>query len=103
LNDQVLKETICECAMTAGANEAPEQIIFLNQQQMGRTGPSRTVRKWYHAGEILPGHDQQVLLKCDDGYHVAVYNELKKGFLLRGGAFLTQENCEMHWMPIVFP
>jgi hypothetical protein len=70
---------------------------------MKKTGQSSTARKWYRAVETFPEHDQQVLIKCGNGYHVAICDAFKEGFLLRGGAFLTQENCDIYWMPIVFP
>ena len=59
--------------------------------------------KWQPADKAVPADGQEVLLKCDDGFHVAVYKKERKGFLLKGNAVLTTENCDLHWTPIVFP
>jgi hypothetical protein len=59
--------------------------------------------KWYNIDETAPHNEQEVLIKCDDGYYVAKYDSGKKGFMLRGNALLTEQHCTIHWMPIVFP
>jgi hypothetical protein len=59
--------------------------------------------KWQAADKALPADGQEVLIKCDDGFHVAVYKKDRQGFVLKGNAVLTRESCDLHWIPIVFP
>ena len=59
--------------------------------------------KWVSTQTNNPAHDQLVLLNCDDGYHIATYNSVKNGFLLKGGAFLTNSDCDLHWVAITPP
>ena len=59
--------------------------------------------KWFSIKESTPKNNQEVLIKCDDGFHVAIYDEDKSAFRLRGNALLSEQECELHWMPIIFP
>jgi hypothetical protein len=59
--------------------------------------------KWISSTTAMPSHDQLVLLKCDDGYHVATFNCHEEGFKLGGGAFLTSKDCNIHWVAITPP
>jgi len=63
---------------------------------------SKTCR-WFSIEEATPDNGQEVLIKCDEGFHVAKYDKERPGFLLRGNAMLTEQECMLHWMEIVFP
>ena len=62
-----------------------------------------TKLKWTSTSTALPLHMQEVFIKCNDGYHVAMYDADKAGFKLKGGAFLTDNDCEIHWIAITPP
>jgi len=60
--------------------------------------------KWHSTSARLPENEMLVLMKCDDGYHVARYDKANGEFKLRGGALLKPADCEkIYWIAITPP
>lgn len=58
---------------------------------------------WYDPTNKEPSHEEQVLICCHATYNVATYNSYKKGFELKGGAFLPVNKYPMEWAGLLNP
>jgi hypothetical protein len=58
---------------------------------------------WIKISDEVPEDGQKVLMKCDDEYHVAIYDKQERGFRLGGNALLSHVDCDIFWVAITPP
>jgi hypothetical protein len=56
--------------------------------------------KWYSISKNLPNDGEEVLICLFGQFNVAIFDEFKKGFKLKGGAFFGLNNGALKWLRI---
>jgi hypothetical protein len=59
--------------------------------------------KWFNSKKRTPAHNQEVLIRIDDMFHIAIYDADKKCFTLRDKKKLMLCDHTVMWAELVSP